>query len=71
MKAYHCKDPIGPGVIVNAPDNSCLFCNHCTDIFWDYTNGIYNTYCELDLNIEKGSKGLCINFEEERESNEG
>lgn len=71
MKEYHCKDPIGPGVKVIAPDNSCLFCNHCTDIFWDYTNGIYDTYCELDKDIEKGAKGLCKNFEEERGSDEG
>ena len=25
---------------------SCLICKHCTDIFWDYTNGPYMTICE-------------------------
>ena len=25
----------------DAPDDCCLFCKNCTDIFWDYTNGPY------------------------------
>lgn len=35
------------------PLNHCCFCKHCTDIFWDYTNGVYLTLCELNDGIEK------------------
>lgn len=70
MKVYHCKDPIGPGVKVLAPENSCLFCNHCTDIFWDYTHGIYMTYCDNEKDIKIGAKGECKYFEEERKKND-
>ena len=33
-------------------------CTHCTDVFWDYSHGIYNTYCELD-----GEAPLCEFYE--------
>lgn len=29
------------------PENSCAFCEHCTDVFYDYTNGPYAFKCEL------------------------
>lgn len=29
------------------PLNHCCFCKHCTDVFWDFTNGPYLTLCEL------------------------
>lgn len=29
------------------PEQSCCTCAHCSDVFWDYTNGIYMLICEL------------------------
>ena len=38
--------------------NGCLFCNHCSDIFYDY-NGIYALVCNTDKDIENGIQGKC------------
>ena len=27
-------------------DKDCIFCDHCTDVYWDYTNLIYAITCE-------------------------
>lgn len=42
-------DPLHPdgGPTICMPENDCVFCAHCTDIFWDYTHGIYGKICEL------------------------
>jgi len=56
-----------PYFAVNAPATSCLFCNHCTDVFWDFTNGIYMLMCDLNTDTESGCKGKCERFEEEQE----
>lgn len=29
------------------PKTACVFCNHCTDVFWDY-HGIYALICDID-----------------------
>lgn len=34
-RIYRCKSP------------SCLVCQHCTDFFYDYSNGPYLALCEL------------------------
>lgn len=47
----------------DAPDNCCLFCKHCTDVFWDYTNGPYMFFCELG----HGNYMECGAFEEDDE----
>lgn len=60
-----------------ARSNSCFFCKHCTDIFWDYTNGPYMFFCdemksgikedECEYNdqlIENGLSGNCELFKE-------
>lgn len=47
-----------------ARKNSCLFCSHCSDIFYDYTNGIYMLICDIEKNIEKGMSGKCKDFKE-------
>lgn len=52
----------GEGFKVLAPDDSCLFCKYCTDFFWDYTNGPYMFFCDInDVSVE----GTCKMFEEE------
>ena len=40
----------------NCPDTACVFCDHCTDIFYDYTHGPYLILCELnEYNARFGS----------------
>ena len=29
------------------PRKHCVFCEHCTDIWWDYTHGIYGIFATL------------------------
>lgn len=55
----------GPGYTVKARPQSCFFCDHLTDILYDYTNGPYGFACDLDGDIETGMRGLCQNFSEE------
>lgn len=45
-------------------DKDCVFCDRCTDIFWDFSNGIYGIVCELNKKPEKG--GNCTAFIEEQ-----
>lgn len=50
-KKYHC------------PDKCCLTCGHCTDVFWDYTNGPYMVTCEVK---DEPQFVDCEDFEEEQ-----
>ena len=43
-REYFLKDPLHPkgGITINCKnDKDCVFCKHCSDIFWDYANLIY------------------------------
>lgn len=42
--------------------NSCMFCAHCTDIFYDYSNGIYMHMCDINGDPEIGMRGKCTDF---------
>ena len=65
IKLYRCDN----GHLYKLHDKSCLFCSHCTDVFYDYSNGPYMAFCEL--NIEDSSDGnleeLCEHFKEDPE----
>lgn len=52
---YGCKPP------------SCLICEHCTDIYTDYTNGPYMIICALhyENEIEAGCKHFQLDSEAE------
>lgn len=39
---------LADGRKIGAHKHSCLFCKHCSDIFWDYTNGIYGVICDIN-----------------------
>ena len=54
---------------VTAPENCCLFCDHCTDIFYD-SGGIYHTFCNIGQDVYAGSRGECPDFIEDKEGNE-
>lgn len=43
---YECEN----GKVYGIPYNQkcCLICKHCTDIWYDYTNGPYMFFCGLD-----------------------
>lgn len=50
-RPYFLEDPIHPngGIEINCVyDEDCLFCDHCTNFFWDYTNGPYMIFCDED-----------------------
>ena len=59
MKEYQFE--YGPCLLL--PDNHCVFCEHCTDIFWDYTNGPYMVGCKLHRTIQ-AIYDNCIDFTE-------
>ena len=46
------------------PDKHCVFCNHCTDIFWDYTNGPYIVLCDK---YHVADYRNCKSFKEEKQ----
>ena len=47
---------------VMAPINSCYFCQHCTDIWFDYTNGPYMFLCLKEADTQQGIQGKCEQF---------
>ena len=53
-RTYFLEDPLHPcgGVTVNVKhDKDCVFCKHCTDVWWDYTNLIYMIFCDEDHDV--------------------
>jgi hypothetical protein len=70
QKLWEAADGLGPHCW--CPVNSCVFCDHCTDIYYDYSNGPYMFVCELDegkgmdddSHTGKGAIGECEWFVE-------
>lgn len=58
MRKYQITN--GPTILCKN-DKDCLFCTHCTDVFWDYSNGPYMIICDLG---EETFKDNCIYFKE-------
>lgn len=42
MRIYKCG-----GIEYECPDTACVFCVHCCDVFYDYTNGPYLILCDV------------------------
>lgn len=55
MKHFVCKE-----YECDVPDNHCLVCQHCTDVFYDITHGPYMYICELQ---HSGDWRNCKDFE--------
>lgn len=55
MKRYEC----GP-FRYTLPDYACVFCEHCSDVFWDYSNGIYALICDKDNLMHICSNGTLV-----------
>lgn len=56
MKRFLCDS----GRQYNLPDEACVFCIHCTDIFWDYTHGIYMLACSENSPAKDFGNVPCI-----------
>ena len=50
---------------VMAHERSCLFCEHCSDVFWDYSNGPYMFLCDAGGDTKGAMNGGCSKFIEE------
>lgn len=59
MKDFKCMN----GKTYRCPDESCLFCEHNTDIFYD-SRGIYMLICDLHKDVIIGTEGKCESFKE-------
>ena len=56
MKKYiYTYDHIFPKKVIVA-EGECLVCKHCTDIFYDSTNGPYMVFCEYTFTNEDGDE---------------
>lgn len=61
MKKYKC------GLFVyTLPDHCCVFCKHCSAVWWDYSNGICNITCDNDIyGINGNIQNVCDKFEDD------
>ena len=62
------REFVGPSYRLKAPPTSCFFCDHLTDIVYDYTNGPYMFFCDLAKSIDELGEGECS---DDRVWNEG
>ena len=58
VKPFECAN----GSVYLLPKSHCGFCKHCFDILYDYTNGPYMFFCDLEC---EGGHEACGKFEEE------
>ena len=65
---YTIHDIIGD-IVYKVPERSCGMCEHCTDVFWDFTHGPYMFYCEKQTDVYEagGPYGNCDDFERKEE----
>ena len=59
LREYRCEY-----YTVMAPPTCCLFCDHCTDVFWDFSNGPYMFLCNAGMDTDDGAAGRCAGFSE-------
>lgn len=68
MRKYFLEDPLHPkgGITIECNDDrDCVFCERCTDVWWDYTNLIYMIACADDHDPWERP---CKYFKEEEEN---
>lgn len=67
---YFLYDPVNPhgGIKIKCKnDRDCIFCSHCYDLFWDYTNLIYMIFCDLDNDTDcmnEQGEHICDDYED-------
>lgn len=60
-RPYEC----GEMTVWGMPPTHCVFCKHCTDVFWDYSSGPYMFGCGKDLRATVMETGWsCEGFED-------
>lgn len=65
VKLFKCEN----GHLYRFPEKSCVFCEHCSDIFYDYSHGPYMLICDLGINTDNGNlSAKCMKFREDFES---
>lgn len=70
-REYFLEDPLHPkgGIRINVKfDRDCVFCKHCTDVYWDYTNLIYMLLCDLGNDTDcfnENGEHICKDYEDE------
>lgn len=68
MRIFQCQDGALTGSTHRVPDNACVFCKHCTDIFWDFSHGVYALWCGKHEDTNHGNcDNSCPDFIEEKE----
>ena len=65
-REYIFNDPLMDSIICRP--NCCLFCDNCTDIFYD-SRGPYAVVCLNEGNFKMGMLGKCSIFREEATEN--
>ena len=68
MRTYHLNDPPFSGLDITVKnDKDCIFCKNCHCI-WDYTNGPYMFFCDIDrpecAEAKTPEEHTCEKFEE-------
>lgn len=61
LREFKCES----GHVYLFPKNHCVFCKHCADLFYDYSNGPYMFFCDLDTEVDDHHYGSCGRFEED------
>lgn len=61
MKPFECDN----GKVYMMPEEHCVFCRHCHDIFYDYTNGPYMFFCEENHSDFESCKSFEMDGDEE------
>ena len=64
-RSWHPNTMMGTEIIFLVPENYCVFCKHCSDVFWDCTNGPYMCFCDLEPN--NNDYRTCDKFEEDKD----
>lgn len=60
-KQFECRS----GKVYLFPKTHCVFCKHCTNMFYDYTNGPYIFICEFGLEPDiTETECMCEKFED-------
>lgn len=63
IKKFVLKDDFQKFTYIVNPSH-CFTCKHLCDIWYD-SSGIYSIECDINKNIKRGSKGLCIHYRED------
>ena len=68
MRDFIIEDPLGI-LTVSLPDKCCAFCSHCSDVFYDYSNGPYLYLCTKDNDTNQWN--TCTDFDDIEGDNNG